>query len=161
MHKKSFILLFFIGFVFIFLSELFAKEEIRIEANMFEANENKKVSTFTGNVKIKKGLDRINSSKMRIFFDRENKPIKYEILKNVNFKITADNNSTYQGEAQKITLYPLEKKYIFKNSVKILELNTGRKIIGDEVMLNSQTGNIRILGTHKKPVIMIFKVDEE
>ena len=153
----------FLIFASFFVSFLSAseQEEIRIEANMFEASEKQKVSIFTGNVRVRKGSDEINSSRMKIFFDDDNKPIKYELFKNVSFVITAENNSTYTGKTEKITLYPLEKKYIFSESVEITELETDRKIKGGEVLLNAKTGNVRILGSHTKPVVMIFKVNEE
>jgi len=56
--------------LFMIFSKIFAIEEneIRIEANIFEANEKERISIFSGNVRIYKGSDEINSSTVKISF---------------------------------------------------------------------------------------------
>jgi len=141
------------------LSSLFSSdEEVRIEANLFEANEKEKISIFSGKVRIRKGLDEINSSVVKIYFDKDNQPEKYEILKDVSFSITVENDGQYIGKAQKVYLFPVSQKYIFSDLVEITDMKSGRKIKGNRVSLNMKNGNARISGGSKSPVIMTFKV---
>jgi lipopolysaccharide export system protein LptA len=142
------------------LSQLFAidENEIRIEANIFEANEKDRLSIFSGDVKILKGRDEINSSTVRIHFDENNQPEKYEFLESVSFKIHLKDKSTYQGKAEKVYLFPADEKYIFSDDVEITELETARKIEGNKVSLDGLSGSARIIGDNKKPVIMSFKI---
>ena len=135
------------------------ENEIRIEANIFEANEKEKISIFSGNVRIYKGSDEINSSTVKISFDNNNQPSKYEFFDKVFFNIHIKENMQYIGKADKIYLFQNTKKYIFSGSVQITEVTTERKIEGDKVSLNGQTGNVRIIGGKKKPVIMSFKIN--
>jgi lipopolysaccharide transport protein LptA len=134
---------------------------VRIEANIFEVNEKEKISIFSGDVKIKKGLDELNSSVLKIYFDDENQPERYEILNSVSFKIHIKKDSTYLGRAEKVNLFPKTDKYIFSKDVEIYEIETGRKIEGDNVSLDGESGSARIVGGSKKPVIMSFKVKDK
>jgi lipopolysaccharide export system protein LptA len=135
-----------------------ADEEVRIEANLFEANEKDRISIFSGNVRIRKGFDEINSSVVKIYFSKDNQPEKYEILRDVSFVIKVENDSTYTGKAQKVFLFPSSQKYIFSDLVEITEQNSGRTIRGNRVSLNMKNGNARISGGSRSPVVMTFKV---
>jgi lipopolysaccharide transport protein LptA len=137
------------------------ENEVRIEANIFEANEKERLSIFSGDVKIHKGNDELNSSTVKIYFDSANQPERYEFLENVSFKIHIRENSTYLGKADKVYLFPTVEKYIFSESVEILELETGRKIEGNKVSLDGTSGSARIIGDDKKPVVMSFKIEKK
>ena len=147
--------------LFMIFSKIFAIEEneIRIEANIFEANEKERISIFSGNVRIYKGSDEINSSTVKISFDKNNQPSKYEFIDKVFFNIHIKENMQYIGKADRVYLFPNTKKYIFSGSVQITEVTTERTIEGDKVSLNGQTGSVRIIGGKKKPVIMSFKIN--
>lgn len=134
--------------------------EIRIEANIFEANEKEKLSIFSGEVRIYKGKDEINSSTVKINFDDKNQPEKYEFLENVSFNIQIKDSIHYLGKANKVYLFPNTEKYIFSGSVEITEKITGRKIEGDRVSLDGKTGSARIIGGDNRPVVMSFKIDK-
>jgi lipopolysaccharide export system protein LptA len=153
---RTAIFLLFFSYVSLFGEE----EEVRIEANIFEANEKDMVSIFSGDVKIKKGEDEINSSVVKIYFDEENQPEKYEMLDRVSFKLNLREGSTYLGKAERVYLYPNSQKYIFSENVKILEIETGRRIEGDKVSLDGETGSARILGGENRPVVMSFKIEK-
>jgi len=148
---------------FIMLSQLFGVEEneIRIEANIFEANELERLSIFSGSVRIFKGKDEINSSTVKINFDKNNQPKKYEFLEDVSFNLHIPSGIHYLGKADKIHLFPNSKKYILSGSVEIIEVKTGRKIEGNRVSLDGVTGSARIIGNENKPVIMSFKIEKK
>jgi len=135
--------------------------EVRIEAAFFEANDKERVSIFSGSVKISKGRDTISSSSAKIYFDKKNQPIRYEFLDNVSFKINLNKNSTYVGKAEHVYLFPKTQKYVLAKSVEITELQTGRKITGNKISLEGETGSAKVLGDNKKPVVMSFKVGDK
>jgi len=145
----------------IYISTLFGidEDEVRIEANIFEANELERLSIFSGDVRIYKGRDEINSSTVKIHFDKNNQPKKYEFIEDVSFNICIKDNIQYLGKADKVHLFPNAKKYILSGSVKIRDIKTGRKIEGNRVSLDGKTGSARIIGGNKKPVIMSFKIE--
>ncbi len=134
-------------------------ENVEITSNSFEADETRRVSIFTGDVHVKKGKDRIDSQKLIVYFDKERKPIKYEALKDVTFKIVMDSNKSYEGKAQKIVYFPKEAKYLLEKDVFILQKPENRKIYGEKVIVNRQNGQARVEGG-KKPVKFIFNVEE-
>ncbi len=135
--------------------------EIRIEATFFEAKERERVSIFSGSVKISKGRDTISSSSAKIYFDKKNQPIKYEFLDGVSFKIHLQKNSTYVGKAEQVFLFPKTQKYVLSKSVEITELQTGRKITGNQISLEGEDGSAKIAGDNKRPVVMSFKVGDK
>lgn len=149
--------------LYLLYSQLFGvdENEVRIEANIFEANEKDKLSIFSGDVKIYKGGDEINSSTVKIYFDDSNQPEKYEFIDKVSFKLQIKDGSTYLGKADKVHLFPKTEKYIFSDSVEIIELESGRKIEGNRVSLDGISGSARIIGDNKKPVIMSFKLEKK
>ena len=135
--------------------------EVRIEANIFEANEQERLSIFSGDVRIYKGKDEINSSTVKINFDEDNQPNKYEFIENVSFNIYIKENIHYLGKANRVHLFPNTKKYIFAGSVDIVEVNTDRRIEGDRVSLDGKSGSARIIGRNNRPVIMSFKIETD
>ncbi len=146
--------------LFLILPIFLFSENLEITSKNFEASEKKLISIFTGDVHVKKGKDRINSQKLIIYFSKDKKPIKYEALKDVTFKISLDNNKTYEGRAQKIIYIPKEMKYIFEKNVFILQKPDMRKIYGEKVILNRVTGKAIVKGNEKRPVKFIFKIEE-
>ena len=146
--------------LFLILPIFLFSENLEITSKNFEASEKKLISIFTGDVHVKKGKDRINSQKLIIYFSKDKKPIKYEALKDVTFKISLDNNKTYEGRAQKIIYIPKEMKYIFEKNVFILQKPDMRKIYGEKVILNRVTGKAIVRGNEKRPVKFIFKIEE-
>ncbi len=140
---------------------LFA-EQVKIVADSFYGNEKKGLTVFNGNVKITKGNDELNASKVTVHTDKERSPYKYAAEGNVSFYIDlADNNTTYKGDAGKVIYYPLKKAYQFYTNVHLYQIGTNRKIFGEEVLLNAEDGNARAVGKEKAPVIMIFNIEDK
>jgi len=136
-------------------------EQVKITADSFEGNEKKGITVFKGQVQIKKGNDELNASIVTVYTDKERKPLKYKAKGKVSFYIDLpDNNATYKGDAGEVIYLPLKKKYQFKKNVHLYQIGTDRKIFGEEVMLNANDGNAKAIGKKKKPVIMIFNIDD-
>ena len=49
-------------------------EQVKITADAFEGNEKKGITTFIGNVKIKKGNDELNASRVTVLTDKDRSP---------------------------------------------------------------------------------------
>lgn len=137
-------------------------EQVKITADAFEGNEKKGITTFSGNVKIKKENDELNASKVTVFTDKDRNPYRYEAEGEVSFYIDLpDNNATYKGDAGKVIYLPVKQEYQFFTNVHLYQLGTNRKVFGNEVILNAIDGNAKALGKEKAPVIMIFNVKDK
>lgn len=137
-------------------------EQVKIIADAFEGNEKKGLTIFSGNVKITKGNDELNASKVTVRTDKDRTPYRYEAEGDVSFYIDLkDNNMTYKGDAGKVIYFPLKKEYQFFTNVHLYQLGTNRKVFGDEVRLNAKDGNAKAIGKEKTPVIMIFNVEDK
>jgi len=137
-------------------------EQVKILADAFDGNEKKGLTVFTGNVRITKGNDELNASKVVVYTDKNRNPTKYVAEGKVSFYIDIpDNNASYKGDASKVIYLPLKQEYQFYTNVHLYQLDTNRKIFGEEVILNAVDGNARALGKEKAPVIMIFNIEDK
>jgi lipopolysaccharide export system protein LptA len=134
-------------------------EKVEVSADSFEADENRGVSKFIGNVKIKKADDFISSNELIIEFDKKNKPEKYIASKNIKFKIST-NKQKFEGKANRLIYQPSSQKYELLGDVKITEKTMNRKLFGDKIIIDRVSGKSKILGTKNKPVKFIFTVEE-
>lgn len=140
---------------------LFA-EQVKITADSFSGNEKKGTTTFQGNVKIVKGNDELNASKVTVFTDKDRSPYEYKAEGSVSFYIDLpENNTTYKGDAGKVVYFPLKQEYQFYTDVHLYQIGTNRKVFGDKVLLNAKDGNAKALGKDKAPVIMIFNIEDK
>lgn len=140
---------------------LFA-EQVKILADAFDGNEKKGVTVFKGNVKITKGSDELNASKVSVFTNKDRTPYRYEAEGKVSFYIDlVDNNATYKGDAGKVIYLPQKQEYQFYKNVHLYQLGTDRKVFGEEVLLNAIDGNAKAVGKEKAPVMMIFNIEEK
>jgi len=136
-------------------------EELKIKANTFSADEQKGLSIFNGNVRVKKGNDELNASEVTIYTDKKNQPTKFVAIGNVSFKIETKKGAKYEGQANRVVYVPKEKKYNFYENVHLKQVNEKKEIIGDEVTLALDSGKAFAKGVKKEPVIMIFDIKDE
>ncbi|MCW8839299.1 MAG: lipopolysaccharide transport periplasmic protein LptA [Thiovulaceae bacterium] len=135
--------------------------ELKIKANSFESDQKKGVSIFSGNVNILRESDEINASKITVYTDSKNEPIKYLAEGNVSFHITTQEGAQYKGYSQKVIYVPLTKEYLFYEDVHIKQLGEKNEIIGDEVTIKTVEGKAKAKSNTNKPVIMIFDIKEK
>lgn len=146
--------------LFLLSLTLFA-EQLQIIADSFERNQQKKFSSFTGHVTIKKGVDELKASQVFVYVSDDNSPIKYEASGDVSFVVTTENNATYMGTSQRLIFLPLKKEYQFYKKVFIKEKQTSRTLSGEKIVLNMITGNAKIAGKAKVPVRVTFEIDDK
>jgi len=137
-------------------------ETLIIDAQDFQADDKKGISTFTGNVKIKMGQDKLNANKVDVYFttDKDNKkvPLKYEATGKADFEIiTVDKH--YIGNGDKVIYSPEKEEYTIIGNGFLQEKNDDRKVYGDTIYVNQLNGEARVKGSEQKPVRFIINVD--
>ncbi len=133
---------------------------IEITSQKFEANQKELISKFFGKVVVKKGKDLIKADKVFIYFNKDKKPIKIIAQTDVSFTFI-NRAKTYKGKAQKVIYYPMKKEYFLSGNVQIVELPDNKKIFAQSVVIDLASNNLSIQGNKKKPVKMIFSIEEK
>ena len=136
-------------------------DQLKIKAIKFYGDEQKGVSVFTGKVNVQKGSDELNASKVTVYFDANKKPTKFVAIGDVSFVMTSEDNITYFGDSQKAIYFPNKKQYNFYTNVHLRQMGNGKVVEGDEVILNLLENKAYATGHEKKPVFMIFEVQEK
>lgn len=152
-----------VTFLFLVVSLSFGKsEQLIVDAQNFQADEKKGISTFSGNVKIKMGKDRLNANKVDIYFKSSKKgsktAYKYEANGKVNFEIITKNKH-YIGSGDKIIYFPQKEEYTVLGNGHIKEKIDKREIFGNKIYINQLSGEAKVSGNKNKPVRFIFNVE--
>ena len=145
--------------IFLLIS-LYGAQQIEIKAKRFEADEKKLVTKFFDHVKLTRGADVINADKAFVYFNKAKKPVKFDAIGNVTFKITHEGKR-YDGRCQELIYMPMKKEYILIGDVYVHQMPDDRKIYGQKIVLDLISGNLLVEGEAKKPVKIIFKVEEK
>ncbi len=140
-----------------------ASEKLIIDAKNFETNDAKGITVFTGNVKLKKAKDKLNSQKLEIFMKKNSKgkakePLKYIATGNADFEIHT-NGKIYKGKGNKIIYDPKKQEYTVIGNGYIKEEVEHRELFGETIYINQVTGNAKVKGTSSKPVRFIINID--
>ena len=138
-------------------------QQLVIDAQNFEANDKKGISTFTGNVKIQMGKDKLNAQKVDIYFVTKKEssgkiPSKYIATGNVDFEIITDVKH-YIGKGNKVIYSPLKQEYTILGNGFLQEKNDDRKIYGEEIYVNQLSGEAKVSGSDNKPVRFIINIE--
>jgi lipopolysaccharide export system protein LptA len=136
-------------------------EELKVISDSFKGDQQKGISVFTGNVKVTKGRDELNASKVTIHTDKNKKPVKYVAEGDVSFTIVTDLGETYRGKSQSAVYLPRESEYQFYKKVDLIRLDDYRRVKGDKVVVNTAKGEAAAESAKDEPVIMIFTLDEK
>lgn len=142
-------------------SVILMSDELKVVSKFFDGDDKKGIAIFTGDVKMTKASDELNASKVTIYTDQKHNPIKMIAEGNVSFFVKSENNSTYDGKAQKVVYMPKEKEYQFYKNVHLRQLDERKQIDGDKVILNTITGKALAEGAQKEPVVMIFHIKDK
>ncbi len=142
------------------IGSLMFAENVEITSKHFEADEAKLISKFSGNVKVTKGYDTINSDNLVIYFDKNRKPTKYIATGKARFRLIL-NKKHYAGKANKIIYNPLKKYYRFIGNAFLQDIDTDKKIYGDDITIDQLNGKYDVKSDGNKPVKFIFKVEDK
>ncbi len=148
-----------------------AKNQLVIDAKEFEAFDNKGITIFTGNVKMTRIKDKLDSDKLEVFMTPVKKTkegekkqkrvvLKYIATGNVSFEVyTKDKH--YIGRGKKVIYKPtlLEYEIIGKGYIK--EVNEDKTLSGEKIILNQTTGEAKVSGTKNKPVRFTMEIESK
>ena len=147
--------------LFLLINFVHAGEQVQVKAESFEADETKNISIFKGSVHLEKGDDSLKADKVTIYFTKDKRPLRYEATGDVNFKVSVDKKSLYRGKSGKLIYKPSANTYQLFNNVQIEDVRSERKLMGNEITLNLDSGHAKVIGKKKKPVVMTFSVEDE
>lgn len=152
-------------FIFLILTTLgFASSnKLIIDATNFETDDIKGLTVFSGNVKLQKDKDRLNSEKLEVFLEpkaqrKTTEAIKYVASGNVSFEIYI-KEKIYKGKAEELIFIPKDQEYTISGNAYLKETTEEKELFGDEIFINQLTGNAKVKGSEDKPVRFIINVE--
>lgn len=159
-------LLMIVGIVFA-QSDQKPKNQLIIDADQFEAYDNKGLSIFTGNVKMTRIKDKLNSDKLEVYMTPKKEGVKqkrvalkYIATGNADFEVyTLDKH--YIGSGEKIIYNPQKLEYEIIGKGYLKEVNENKTLLGEIIFLNQTTGEARVRGTKNKPVRFIMEIESK
>ena len=156
MKKLIFLLL-----IITFLCENGFADEVEVSAQEFFGDEKKKITHLKGNVDIKRKNDRLQSNQAYIYFDKKNKPNKMQVLGDVRFWLTLENNRKIEGTSNEAIYLPHIQEYQLLGNVIVKEPAQNNEVKGDKIIIRYKDGYINVIGNKKKPARLIFKLEKE
>lgn len=146
---------------------LSAKESyLDIDASVFEANEEKQIMVFKGDVKMTKNKDLLSCDKLVIntTHTKENPkkqiPKDYKATGNVQFTIYTEKN-ILKGKGDTVLYYPNELKYIIIGNGYLEDTKEGKKITANKIYIDEKTGHTKIDSDGSKPVKFRIKIEDK
>jgi lipopolysaccharide export system protein LptA len=140
---------------------LASSEELKVISDNFKGDQRQGVSVFNGNVKVTKGKDELNASKVTIYTDKENKPTKYLAEGDVTFYIVTEMNEKYKGKSQTAIFLPNENEYQFFTKVDLIRIDDYRRVKGDKVVVNTIHGHASAESANNEPVVMTITIQDK
>lgn len=135
--------------------------QVEVSADSFYADEKVGLGELVGNVLIKKGKsDTLTANRVKIYFDKNRKPQKYEAISDAKFSILLDGKK-YNGSGNLLTYEPKGQIYTLKGSSFLHEVDSDKKIFGDEIIVDQLKGVYSVKSKDKKPVKFIFQVEDK
>jgi len=142
-----------------FTTALFS-QKVNITSISMSAENLKKEIHFIGNAKVIQDKSWIHGDEIIVYFNENNETKRYEAIGKVTFEIK-HAKSLYKGSSDKITYYPIQSKYILTGHAIVDDLVNKRHVNGDEITLDTVTGNANVKGSKKKPVKFIFNMKDK
>ena len=154
-----------LGLLIISTQVFAASERLIIDAKNFETDDSKGITIFTGDVKLRKAKDKLNSNKLQIFMKpnskgKDRQPLKYIATGNADFEIHS-NGKVYIGKGNKVTYVPLKQEYTVEGNGYLKEITEDRELFGEKILINQLSGNAKVSGSKDKPVRFIINIDND
>lgn len=150
-----------IVFLLLMFSSVLFAEQVEVTADNFFADEKNFYSDLKGNVVVKKGsYDTLWADNVRITFNDKKEPTKYVATGNAKFKVLV-NEKHYNGNADELTYIPQKQIYIMTGKAFLHEEESDKKVYGDVIEVNQISGTYQVQSKDKKPVRMIFQVEDK
>lgn len=145
-------------------ASLVSAEKLIIDAKKFEAYDAKGFSLFTGDVKLRKGKDKLDSDELEVYMSKKVKDKKREVLKyiatgNVSFEVVTVGKH-YEGKGDKVIYNPKLLKYTIIGNGYLKEIVEDKTLYGEQIFIDQATGEANVKGTSKKPVRFILNIED-
>jgi len=161
MKKTTYIIL-----ILFFMASLIAQDGfLNIDAQHFEANKQKNILFFKGNVKMIKNQDKLECELLIINTipsktdPNKQIPKDYNATGSVKFTIHT-NTSILKGEGDNVYYNPQKQLYIIKGNGKLEDTKNGKKIIADVINVDEKTGYTKLDGAINKPIQFSLKLND-
>ncbi len=141
---------------FLFVT-LLSASQVEVTADKFTADEAKGISIFTGNVHIVKGKDDLKADKVVINFNKKKQPTLYTATGHAQARLIIKDKK-YFAKGNTLIYDPVTLKYTIKKNAFLQELNTDKKIYGENIWVDQAKGYYEVDGKKNKPVKFIFKI---
>jgi len=149
-----------LGLLCLCISQLLLSAEVEVTAEKFFADEKKKISIFEGHVVVIKEGDKLTAKKVVIEFDDKKQPLRYIATGDAKGNLTM-NQKKYYGEAEKMTYEPNKSLYTFEKKAFLHEIDSDKKVYGDFIRVDQNSGQYEVDGKGAGPVKFIFKVEDK
>jgi len=139
---------------------------LNIDASFFEADEEKQIMVFQGDVKMSKQKDLLLCDKLVIntTHTKENPkkqiPKDYNATGNVQFTIYTEKN-ILKGKGDTVLYYPNESKYIIIGNGSLEDTKEGKKISANKIYIDEKTGHTKIDSDGNEPVKFRIKIEDK
>jgi lipopolysaccharide export system protein LptA len=133
---------------------------VEVIADKFFADEKLNISVFTGNVTVTKQSDKLVADKVVIDFDEQRKPLKYTATGSAEINMTIEDKK-YFASSDTMIYDPVNSQYTLIKNAFLHEIMTDKKVYGDRIWVNQLTGRYEVDSDGKKPVKLIFQVEEK
>ncbi|WP_170018508.1 lipopolysaccharide transport periplasmic protein LptA [Campylobacter sp. RM16190] len=135
-------------------------QNVEVTADDFFADENKFISELSGNVSVKKGKDILTADKVVIHFDKNRNPIKYVATGNAKFKVLIKDKN-YNGSGNELVYEPKSNLYTINGSGFLHEVDSDKRVYGEKISVNQNSGTYSVNSGNKKPVKFVFQVEDK
>ncbi|MFZ2968155.1 MAG: lipopolysaccharide transport periplasmic protein LptA [Sulfuricurvum sp.] len=147
--------------VTLFVTVAWGGQELNVLSDNFKGDQSKGISVFTGKVRLTKGSDELNATKVTIYTDKARKPLKYIAEGNVSFYIVTEGGEKYKGVSQRAIYLPNESEYQFYTKVDLIRIDDFRRVKGDKVVVNENEGFANADSSGGEPVLMTFTLEDK
>jgi len=134
--------------------------EVEVTADKFFADEIKKISVFTGNVHVVKDKDELKADKVVIEFDDKKQPVRYTATGKAEVRMSI-KGKRYYGKGEVLIYEPKLLKYTIKKNAFLQELDTNKKVYGENIYVDQSKGHYEVDSKKNKPVKFIFKIEDK
>ena len=134
--------------------------EVEIISEKFHGDDANRMATFTGNVKVTRGADVLTSEKLIVYFNENKDVTKYEAIGNAKIDMIM-NDIKYFGSGDILIYEPSKMTYTLQKKAFIHDKTNERKVYGDEIVINQQTGVYEVDSKPSEPVKFLFKMQSK
>lgn len=164
MNKFSIINI-FVLFILSVISVNAEENYLNIDAKHFEADKQRNLLYFKGDVKMTKNKDILLCQSLVINTEASKEdntkqiPKDYTATGDVSFTLyTIDN--VLKGKGDTVYYYPNDKKYIIIGNGFLEDTKEGKKIIAEKIYIDELTGQTKIDGGKDKPIKFRLRLND-